>query len=309
MNGIHLALMVMIAVYVVLRWGYPRRVEIAKVYLRYVLLGMAAFLILCPFVWLLCSVFKDKDVLMQYSFLPPLSEWSTKTLNLDNFKTLFAGEDTVKGKVYFWEYVINSVFVASASTTIQLFFASMGGYALSKYEFRGRKAIMAFMVGSMMFPGMLFLAPVYKMIFTLGWMDTYLALLVPGACSVFGMFLFRQAMVSVPDSLIEAARIDGASEFGIYFEIVMPLVRPMTGAFCLITFLGSWNQFIGPQIYIQTQSKLTLPVVLNQYIGVYTQQYGVFLAGTLLAIIPPAILFFALQREFVAGLTSGAVKG
>jgi len=309
MNGIHLALMVMIAVYVVLRWGYPRRVEIAKVYLRYVLLGMAAFLILCPFVWLLCSVFKDKDVLMQYSFFPPLSEWSTKTLNLDNFKTLFAGEDTVKGKVYFWEYVINSVFVASASTTIQLFFASMGGYALSKYEFRGRKAIMAFMVGSMMFPGMLFLAPVYKMIFTFGWMDTYLALLVPGACSVFGMFLFRQAMVSVPDSLIEAARIDGASEFGIYFEIVMPLVRPMTGAFCLITFLGSWNQFIGPQIYIQTQSKLTLPVVLNQYIGVYTQQYGVFLAGTLLAIIPPAILFFALQREFVAGLTSGAVKG
>ena len=126
---------------------------------------------------------------------------------------------------------------------------------------------------------------------------------------MFGMFLFRQAMTAVPDSLIEAARIDGASEFVIYLRVVMPLVRPMTGAFCLITFLGNWNSFIGPQVFIQTQSKLTLPVVLNQYMGVYTQQYGVFLAGTLLAILPPAILFFALQKEFVSGLTSGSVKG
>lgn len=309
MNTIQSMLILLAALYGVLRWVYPRKGEVAGAYLRYVLLGLAAFLILCPFAWLLCAVFKDKDVLMQFTFLPPLSEWSADTINLDNFRALFAGEDTVQGKVYFWEYVVNSLFLASAATSINLFFASMGGYALSKYEFRGRKAIMAFMVGSMMFPGMLFLAPVYKMIFAFGWMDTYLALLVPGACSVFGMFLFRQAMTAVPDSLIEAARIDGASEFGIYYRVVMPLVRPMTGAFCLITFLGNWNNFIGPQVFIQTQSKLTLPVVLNQYMGVYTQQYGVFLAGTLLAIIPPAVLFFALQREFVAGLTSGAVKG
>lgn len=309
MNAIHQTLLLVVALYAILRWVYPRKTEISSAYARYVLLGMAAFLILSPFAWLVCAVFKDKDVLMQYSFLPPISEWSRETLNLDNFRALFGGEDTVQGRVFFWEYVVNSLFLAAAATSINLFFTSLGGYALSKYEFRGRQAIMAFMAGSMMFPGMLFLAPVYKMIFQFGWMDTYLALLVPGACSVFGMFLFRQAMVSVPQSLIEAARIDGASEFGIYLRIAMPLVRPMTGAFCLITFLGSWNNFIGPQVFIQTQSSLTLPVVLNQYIGVYSQQYGVFLAGTLLAIIPPAVLFFALQREFVAGLTSGAVKG
>ncbi|MCC5846561.1 MAG: carbohydrate ABC transporter permease [Verrucomicrobia bacterium] len=309
MNTIHITLVFLVAIYGILRWGYPRKAEIASGYLRYVLLGIAAFLILCPFVWLVCAVFKDKDVLMQYTFLPAVSDWSTKTLNFNNFRALFAGEDTVQGRVYFQEYVINSLFLASTATSINLFFASMGGYALSKYEFRGRQGIMAFMIGSMMFPSMLFLAPVYRMIFAFGWMDTYLALLVPGACSVFGMFLFRQSMTSVPDSLIEAARIDGASEFGIYFNIIMPLVRPITGAFCLITFLGSWNSFIGPQVFIQTQSKLTLPVVLNQYMGVYTQQYGVFLAGTLLAIIPPAVLFFALQKEFVSGLTSGGVKG
>lgn len=309
MNTIHTTLLILVGLYGFLRWAYPRDGELAKAYLRYLLLGVAGFLILCPFVWLICAVLKDKDVLMQYTFLPPVSEWSSESLNLENFITLFGGEDTVEGKVYFWEYVINSLFLASASTSINLLFASMGGYALSKYEFRGKKAIMAFMVGSMMFPGMLFLAPIYKMIYSFRWMDTYLALLVPGACSVFGMFLFRQAMTSVPDSLIEAARIDGASEFGIYMGVVMPLVRPMTGAFCLITFLGNWNSFIGPQVFIQTQSKLPLPVVLNQYMGVYTQDYGIFLAGTLIAIIPPAILFFALQKEFVSGLTSGAVKG
>jgi len=309
MTGIQMTLLLFAGLYMILRWVYPRDAEIAGACLRYILLGCAAFLVLSPFVWLVSSAFKDKDVLMQYSFLPPISEWSTRTINLDNFRTLLNGEDSVVGKVYFWEYVVNSLFLASAATSINLFFTSLGGYALSKYTFRGKKVIMAFMAGSMMFPGMLFLAPIYRMIFSFGWMDSYMALLVPGACSVFGMFLFRQSMVAVPDSLIEAARIDGASEFGIYYRIVMPLVRPMTGAFCLITFLGNWNNFIGPQIYLQTQSKLTLPVVLNQYIGVYTQQYGVFLAGTLLAIIPPAILFFALQREFVAGLSSGAVKG
>ena len=309
MMPVHYMLIFVACIYSVLRWVYPAKAEISSAFLRYVLLGIAGFLILCPFAWLICAAFKDKDVLMQYSFLPPVADWSRDTLNFDNFRTLFGGEDTVQGRVYFWEYVVNSLFLASTATSINLFFASLGGYALSKYEFVGRKAIMAFMVGSMMFPGMLFLAPIYKMIFSFGWMDTYLALLVPGACSVFGMFLFRQAMIAVPQSLVEAARIDGASEFGIYLRIAMPLVRPMTGAFCLITFLGNWNNFIGPQVFIQTQSKLTLPVVLNQYMGVYTQEYGVFLAGTLIGIIPPAILFFTLQREFVAGLTSGAVKG
>jgi ABC-type glycerol-3-phosphate transport system permease component len=147
------------------------------------------------------------------------------------------------------------------------------------------------------------------MVYKFGWMDTYYALIIPGAITVFGIFLFRQAMIGVPTSLLESARVDGASEFRIYWEITLPLVRPVTAAYCLITFLGTWNAFLQPQIFVQTQSKLPLPVVLNQYIGLYVQEYGIFLAGTLLAIIPPAILFFILQKEFVAGLTSGATKG
>ena len=241
--------------------------------------------------------------------LPPLAEWSKETLNLRNFASLFQGEQTIAGTVYFWEYIVNSLFLAAATNVIQTFFSSLGGYALAKYNFGGKNIIMLFMLTSMMIPGILLLAPVYKLIVNIRWVDTYWALLIPGACSVFGMFLFRQAIVGVPNELIEAGRIDGCSEFSIYLKLVMPLVRPMTGAFCLVTFLGSWNNFLGPQIFIHTRAKLTLPVILSQYMDVYTQQYGVFLAGTLLAIIPPAILFFCLQREFISGLSSGAVKG
>jgi ABC-type glycerol-3-phosphate transport system permease component len=184
----------------------------------------------------------------------------------------------------------------------------MGGYALAKYRFRGRGAIVLFMLACLTIPPVALLSPNYAVIWQLGWLDEYKALLVPASVSILGIFLFRQALLGVPDDLIEAGRIDGCGEFRIYLQLAMPLVRPMTGAFCLISFLGMWNSFLAPNVYLQTQAKLPLPVVLNQYIGTYTQQYGVFLAGTLVAIIPPAILFFALQREFISGLTSGAVK-
>ncbi|HEY7090245.1 MAG TPA: carbohydrate ABC transporter permease, partial [Tepidisphaeraceae bacterium] len=191
---------------------------------------------------------------------------------------------------------------------LAMVFSSMGGYALAKYRFAGRNAILTFMLASLTIPGVILIAPNFKVIWRLGWIDTYLSLLVPACVSVFGIFLYRQAILGVPDDLLEAGRIDGCGEFRIYLTLIMPLVRPMTGAFCLITFLGTWNSFFAPNVYLQSQINLTLPVVLNQYIEQFRQQYGVFLAGTLLAIIPPAVLFFALQREFISGLTSGAVK-
>jgi ABC-type glycerol-3-phosphate transport system permease component len=247
--------------------------------------------------------------MMKYTFLPPVSEWSKETLNFGNFVKLFEPKPSIHGYIYFWQYLINSLFLAAGLTCLQVFFCSMAGYALAKHNFKGKRPIMLFMLGSMMIPGVILLAPLYKLIVSIGWIDSYLALLLPGSCSVFGIFLYRQAMISVPKDLIEAGRIDGCGEFEIYLRLVMPLVRPMTGAFCLVSFLWSWNNFLSPQIFIQSQYKLTLPVVLQQYVNIYFTQYGVFLAGTLLAIIPPAILFFALQREFISGLTSGAVKG
>ena len=305
MNGLHWTLIVIGAVFVALLVVSRR---FAMGYARLMLLVIVGTVVLMPFAWLVCAAFKDKSVLNEYTFLPPPAKISSETINLENFRVLLADKQTVQGPVSFWRYVGNSLFLASTATVLGVLFCSMGGYALAKYRFRGQAALLVFMLASLTIPAVVLLAPNFEIIWRLGWMDTYKALLVPGCVSVFGIFLYRQAMLGVPDDLIEAGRIDGCGEFRIYLMLAMPLVRPMTGAFCLISFLGNWNSFLPPNIYLQTQSKLTLPVVLNQYIGEYAQHYGVFLAGTLLAIVPPAILFFALQREFIGGLTTGAVK-
>ncbi len=305
MNSLQIFVLVLAAIFVLL---LPVSRRVAFKYGRLVLLLFVGTVMLMPFVWLVCSAFKSTDAMSQYSFLPPISEISSKTINLGNFHTLLAPESTVQGPVTFWRYVTNSLFLASTLTIVSLFFSSLGGYALAKHRFAGRNFFMIYMLASMTIPGVVLLAPNFAVIWRLGWMDTYKALIVPGAVGAFGIFLFRQAMLSVPNELIEAARIDGCSEFRIYLQLIMPLVRPMSGAFCLLSFMGAWNAFLAPNIFLQSQSKLTLPVVLNQYMGTYVQQYGVFLAGTLLAMIPPAILFFSLQKEFISGLTSGAVK-
>ena len=308
-SHLHITLLLFFAIFVGLKLSLPRNSKIPEIYLRFVILSGSSAIVLTPFVWLLCAAFKSNEALFQFLFLPSPTEISNQTINLGNFVRLFSdARETVHGKVYFIEYIFNSIFLATATTIAQLLFCSMGGYALAKLEFRGKRLLMFFMLGTMMLPTMILLAPMYEMMVRIGWIDTYWALIVPGAANAFGMFLFRQAITGVPNDLIEAGRLDGCTEFSIYWNLVMPLVRPMSGAFCLICFLASWNNFLGPQIFIQSTEKLTLPVVLSQYVGVYSVQYGVFLAGTLIAIIPPAILFFALQKEFIVGLTSGAVK-
>jgi len=305
MNALRIFLVIAAAIFVVL---LPISRKAAIRYARFAVLFLVATVMLMPFAWLACSAFKDKEVLNEYSFLPPPSQISAKTLNLDNFRALIAERPTLQGPVGFWRYVVNSLFLASTLTFVSLFFSSLGGYALAKYRFRGRNFLMIYMLASMTIPGVVLLAPNFEVIWRLGWMDSYKALIIPASVSAFGIFLFRQAMLGVPKELMEAARIDGCGEFRIYLTLIMPLVRPMSGAFCLISFMGAWNAFLAPNIFLQSQSKLTLPVVLNQYMGTYQQQYGIFLAGTLLAMIPPAILFFSLQNEFISGLTSGAVK-
>lgn len=277
--------------------------------LRFTVLCGVAAAVLAPFAWLVAAAFKDKAYLNEYLFFPPLSEWSGKTMNLDNFRTLFAGDPTIQGTVYFWQYLLNSVFLATVTTLVQLVFCSAAGYALAKFEFRGKRALMTFMLVSMMIPGALLFAPIYELMVKLHLVDTFTGLILPTIATAYGCFLFRQACLAVPDEMIDAGRIDGCSELRIYLTLVMPLVRPMSAAFCLVTFLGTWNAFFGPSVFLHTQSQLTLPVILNRYIGVYTNQYGVFLAGTLLAIVPPAILFFALEKEFISGLSTGSVKG
>jgi ABC-type glycerol-3-phosphate transport system permease component len=311
MNAIHLVILGLLAPLLVL-YGRP---VLALRYARSVALAVACLVVLAPFFWLVAAIFKDKSVFNEYVFFPPLREWSSKTINLDNFVQLFRGgrrgaQGTISsGTISFWQYVLNSTVYATVGTVAQLFFASLGGYALAKYEFRGKRALMIFMLGSMTIPSVLLLAPLYKMVVDLGMVDSLLGLIVPGMVTAYGIFLFRQACMGIPDEMLDAGRIDGCNEFTIYYRLVMPLVRPMAAAFCLMSFLWHWNAFFAPNVFLHSPENLTLPVILNKYISDYAQDYGIFLAGTAVAMVPPAILFFALQKEFISGLTSGAVKG
>lgn len=286
------------------------KVALAARYARWVAIGIACVVVLAPFVWLGSAIFKDQSVLNEYVFFPPLSLWSKKTMNLGNFVELLRGKPSVDGPVYFWQYVLNSTVFATVSTAAQLLVSSLAGFALAKYEFRGKGALMLFMLGSMMIPSVLLLAPLYKLIVDAGMVDSLPGLIVPWIASAYGVFLFRQACVGVPSEMLDAGRIDGCSELAVYFRLVMPLVRPMAAAFCLISFLGQWNAFFAPNVFLHSQKNFTLPIVLTMYVNDYHDtNYGVYLAGTALAMLPPALLFLALQREFISGLTSGAVKG
>ncbi len=170
---------------------------------------------------------------------------------------------------------------------------------------------MLIMLSTMLLPSQVLLPGSYELMYHLGWLDNYAAILVPGAVSVFGMLLFMQAMRGVPDELLQAGRVDGCSEFRLWWEVALPIVRPMTGAFTLLAFMAAWNSFLWPAIVLQTQTKYTLPIGLTNMIGLpeYQTPYGVLMAGTLLSILPVVILFFALQRDFISGLSTGAVKG
>ncbi len=265
--------------------------------LLYAALTLCSVVMLTPLVWLVSACLKKPDDLFSYLFFPPPGD-----LSLRNFRDLFTD-------IEFTRFLMNSCFVSGVAVMVQLFFASLGGFALAKYEFRGKKPIMVLMLATMMIPGQVMLGPLYELIYHIGFMDSYLGLIVPGCVSVFGMFLFRQSMLQIPDDLLEAGRIDGCSEFGLYWNVALPVSRPMIGAFCLISFMGTWNSFLWPQIVLHNSQRFTLPIALNQMVGLYSQKYGVLMAGTFLSILPVVILFFILQKEFISGLTAGAVKG
>jgi ABC-type glycerol-3-phosphate transport system permease component len=267
--------------------------------LLHVPLILGALICLVPFAWLICATLKSPADLNAHLFLPSLDR-----LTLDNFRRLFTDQP-------FGRWLLNSVFLAGTQTVSVVTLSSLGGFALAKYRFRGQKLLMTLMLLTLLLPGQVLLASSYELLHHFHWTNTNLAILVPGAVSVFGMFLFRQAMGHVPDELLQAGRIDGCSELRLWWEIALPVVRPMVGAFTLMTFLGCWNSYLWPSIVLQDEAKYTLPMGLANMMSLpeYQADYGILMAGTLLSILPVVVLFFALQKDFIAGLASGAVKG
>jgi ABC-type glycerol-3-phosphate transport system permease component len=267
----------------------------------HVIVGVLALISLTPFFWLICATFKTSEDFFTYAFLP----WGhPERWTVGNYSFLMREHP-------FAIWMFNSLFLSSTHTAIVVALSSLGGFALAKYRFAGKKPLMGVMLATMLLPSQVLLPSSYELIYKIGWLDTYAAIIVPGAVSVFGMFLFMQAMKAVPDELLAAGRVDGCSEFRLFWDVALPIIRPMIGAFTLLSFMGAWNSFLWPQIILQTPGKYTLPIGLTNMIGLpeYQTPYGVLMAGTLLSIVPVVALFFILQRDFIAGLASGAVKG
>lgn len=263
-------------------------------------LTVAAAVCLAPFAWLICATVKRGEDLFAYPFLPLRLD----RLTLRNFQLLFVNQP-------FATWLTNSAFLASAQTVIVVALSSLGGFALAKYQFHGKRPLMLLMLATMLLPAQVLMPSSYELMWHLGWVDSYAAILVPGAVSVFGMFLFRQAMLNVPDELLHAGRVDGCSELRLWWEVALPIVRPMVGAFTLMTFIASWNSFLWPQVILQTEGKYNLPIGLTNLVSQPEIQsnYSVLMCGTLVSIVPVMVLFFVLQKDFIAGLASGAVKG
>ena len=269
-----------------------------RIAVHVVLVALACGAVL-PFAWVLCAAFKTPVDLAASTLLP----WHhLDRLTLENFRRL--------REFPLWRWAINSMFLASTHTVLVVTLGSLGGFALAKYEFAGKRFLTLIMLATLLLPPQVFLPGSYELINHLGWLDSYLAIIVPGAVSVFGIFLFRQAMLGVPDELLQCARLDGCSELRLWWEIALPLVRPMIGAYTLMAFLAEWNSFLWPQIVLQNEAKYTLTIGLNSLMGLteYQYRYGVLMAATLLAVAPVAILFFALQGEFVSGLVEGSER-
>jgi len=213
-----------------------------------------------------------------------------------------------------WTWLRNTIVIALFPTIPSLLFSAMAGYALAKIEFPGRGLVLWTVISVMAVPAFITLIPLYQMMFSFGWFDTFFALLVPRIAGIGGIFLFTQFIRTLPTDLIQAARIDGASEWTIFWRIILPLARPVLAVMFLLDFVSAWNDFFWPYLVTNSRGMMTLQVGMMSLIGVdqgVTRQmdYGVTMAGALMTSLPVIVLFIALQRFFVKGLTMGAVKG
>ena len=221
---------------------------------------------------------------------------------VENLKNL--NERLNLGRVLF-----NSIVMTVTYTLLAMLIHSMSGYALAKFNFKGKNLIFGIIMLTMMIPGQVMYVPLFKLMNNIGWANTYQAVILPGLAGAFGMFLMRQNMLAFPTSLIEAARIDGYGEFAIFMKVVMPSMKPALSAMGIYMFMSMWNSFMWPLIILGTKSMYNFPVALSMLEGVaWRKDYGVIMLATVFAVLPILLIFLLFQKQFVAGVMGGAVK-
>jgi multiple sugar transport system permease protein len=260
-------------------------------------LVVGAILVVFPLVWMLSVSFMPRGVASTYPppFLPPAP-------TLDNYRELFMRHAAGR-------YMLNSAIVATLATAIALVLNTMAGYAFAKLRFVGRERAFQLLLGALVIPGQVTMIPLFAIVKSLGLVSTYGGVIIPTMASVFGIFLVRQYALSLPDELLEAARIDGASEWRIFRSVVVPLLKPILITLGILTFLATWNDFMWPLIVLTDQKLHTLPVALAGLSREHVQDNELMMAGAVITTVPVLVLFLALQRYYIAGILAGSVKG
>ncbi|MFG2217986.1 MULTISPECIES: carbohydrate ABC transporter permease [unclassified Streptomyces] len=278
----------------------PARVHPVRRLGRYavrLLLAAGAVVSLVPFLWMAIAATHSTSDLFHSP--PPFLPGGRL---LDNLVRL---QDTIG----FGRVLLNSVGIAVVHTALSSLISAMCGYGLAKYRFRGRGLLLGVVLATMMIPFQVLLVPLFQMMASVGWIDSYQAVILPFLANSFGILLMRQSFVDFPDELLESARIDGSGELRTFYQVVLPCVRPQLGALVIFTFMAQWNSFIWPLLMLNSEDKYTVPVALNTLTGLSHIDYSGLMLGSLLATLPLMLLFLLFQRQFVAGLLGGAVKG
>jgi multiple sugar transport system permease protein len=257
---------------------------------------ITSIMMIVPFYWSLATSLK----LEQNVFSSP-PQWIPNPATLENYIQVLT-------RIPFLRYFGNSVFVALVTTFGHVFFDTLAAYAFAKLKFPGRDQIFFIMLLALMVPFQVNLIPMYRIMATLHWTNSYLALIIPNLTSIFGIFLMRQFLMTIPNELLDAARIDGCSEFGVFRKVVLPLALPGIATLIIFTFMGTWNDFLWPRIVTSSEKLFTLPVGLATLQMKNTSNEAQIMAGTVLTALPMIIVFLFMQRQFIEGMTAGALK-
>jgi len=264
----------------------------------YAILALISLFMILPFVWMLSTSLKLPADIFGY---PPKIIPDNATLS--NYLYIFQEKNLLR-------VLLNTIYMSLASTLFSLFFCTLGGYGFAKFDFPAKKILFALLLATMVIPGAVMMVPSFVIMRQFGWVDTFWPLIVPGAANAFGIFFFRQYIASINDELMDAARIDGASEFKIYLSIILPIISPGMISMGLIFFMRSWNDYLGPLIYLKSPSNHTITLAINSLAGsAGLTAWGPQMAMSVVSLIPLLIIFLIFQRQFVEGITAGAVKG
>lgn len=249
-----------------------------------------------PFVWMVSTSFNTDQAIFSKS-----PQWIPAHPTTIQYHKLF-------DQINFLLHFKNSVILAVGITVISLFFNSMAGFAFAKYRFPGKEKLFTLLLATMMIPGQVTMMPVFLILKNMGLLNTFWGIIIPGSASVFGVFLIRQFMLTIPNDLIESARIDGCSEWRIYWQIVLPLCKPVLATLGIFTFMGTWNDFLWPLIVMIREEMYTLPVALANLNGQHNTEYALLMAGAVIVIVPVLAVFLMGQKFIIQGIATSGLK-